>query len=64
MAGEKNPNEHQGNDTFILLAYLLRDISFVLFLNLTSYVFFSSFLKQKRKSSLMAIVIYKFEIFK
>ena len=57
MAGERNPDEYQGNDDFTLLAYLLGDFFSVFFLNLTSYVFFSSFLKQKRKSSLMAIYI-------
>ena len=40
MAGEKNPNEHQGNDTFILLAYLLRDISFVFFFELDQLCIF------------------------
>ena len=60
MAEEKNPNERQGNDNFIFLAHLLRDIFSVFFLNLTSYVFFSSFLKQKRKSSFMAIYSYGF----
>ena len=65
MAEEKNPNEHQGNDNFIFLAHLLRDIFFCLFFELDQlciflFFFFSSFLKQKRKSSFMAIYSYGF----